>query len=176
MRDSGKGADDLAVERATKKKRDKKTNPPGLPKEKKKKAAKRKKDQGGESGSAASEPSPEKQPKKERKKKKKKEVEANSGEPAPKKRKTKGAPSAALGRASYAEAPLAPEGPRETAPVPMEQRSGMDKQLEAHLLSTYLPTTVAQPSQTTSSSMAPQVLELGSFLTGLRESITRGRA
>ena len=73
VRDSGNGADDLAVERATKKKGDKKTNPPDPPKEKKKKAAKHKKDQGGEPGSAASEPPLEKQPKKERKRRRRKQ-------------------------------------------------------------------------------------------------------
>ena len=69
-----------------------------------------------------------------------------------------------------------PEVPQEAAPVAVEQRSGMDEQLEAHLLGTDTPATVAQPSQTASSSKVPQVLVLGNFLTGLRESIPRGRA
>ena len=175
-KDSGKGANGSKTERTTKKKGDKKTNPPDPPKENKKKVAKHKKDQGGEPRSTASKPPPEKQPKKVRKKKKEKEAAADPAEPAPKKRKTKRTPSATLGRAPDAEAPPAPEVPQETAPVPVEQRSSMDKQLEAHFPSTDLPATVAQPSQTTSSTMVPQVLELGSFLIGLRESIPRDRA
>ena len=102
--------------------------------------------------------------------------EADSAEPAPKKKKTKGTPSATLGRVPDAEAPLVPEVPQEAALVSMEQRSSMDKQLEAHLLRTDPLATVTQPSQTTSSSMVPQVLESGSFLTGLREFIAWGRA
>ena len=175
-KDSEKGADGSASERTTEKKRAKKTSPPDPLGEKKKKAVKCKKDQGSEPRSAASERPLEKKPKKERKKKKKKEAEAHSAEPAPKKKKTKGTPSATLGKAPDAEPLPVPEVPQEAAPVSVEQRLGMDKQLEAHLLGADPPATVAQPSQTMSSSMAPQALELGSFLTGLRESIPWGRA
>ena len=133
-KDSEKGADGSASERTTKTKRAKKTSPPDPLGKKKRKMVKCKKDQGGEPGSAASEPPPEKKPKKERKKKKKKEAEADSAEPAPKKKKTKGTPSAALGRAPNAELLSVPEVPQGVAPVAVEQRSGMDEQLEAHLL------------------------------------------
>ena len=175
-KDSEKGPDESTSGRTTRKKRAKKTSPPDPSRDKKKKVVKCKKDRGGEPGSAASEPPPEKKQKKERKKKKKKEVEANSAEPAQKKKKTKGTPSAALRRVPNTELLLVPEVPPGAAPVVMEQRSSMDEQLEAHLLGADSLATVAQPSQTASSSTAPQVLELESFLTRLRESIPRGRA
>ena len=47
----------------------------------------------------------------------------------------------------------------------------MDEQLEAHLLGADPLATVAQPSQTTSSSMVPQVPDMGGFLARLRKSI-----
>ena len=53
----------------------------------------------------------------------------------------------------------------------MEQRSSMDEQLEAHLLSMDPPATVAQQSQTASSSTVPQVPDMGGFLARLRKSI-----
>ena len=135
VKGSEKGADGSAWGRTTKKKGDKKTSPPDPSGEKKKKTVKHKKDQGGEPGSTASEPPPEKKLKKERKKKKKKETEADSAEPAPKKKMTKGTPSATLGRAPDAEAPLMQEASQEAAPVSVEQRSNeVDEQLEAHLL------------------------------------------
>ena len=52
----------------------------------------------------------------------------------------------------------------------------MDKQLEAHLLGMDPPATVDQPSQTASSSMVPQVPDMGGFLAGLRKSIPRAGA
>ena len=64
-----------------------------------------------------------------------------------------------------------PEVPPGAAPVAMKQRPSMDEQLEAHLLSTDPPATVAQQSQTTPSSTAPQVPDMGGFLAGLRKSI-----
>ena len=51
----------------------------------------------------------------------------------------------------------------------------MDKQLEAHLLGMDPLATVAQQSQATPSSMAPQVLDMGGFLARLRKSIPRAR-
>ena len=174
-KDSEKGADRSALERTTKKKRAKKTSPPDPSREKKKKVVKYKKDQGSEPGSAASEPPPEKKQKKEIKKNKKKEVEADSAEPVPKKKKAKGTLSATLRRAPEAELLPVPEVPQEAALVAMKQRSGMDKQLEAHLLDVDPPERVAQPSQTASSSMVPQVPELEGFLAGLRNSIPGAR-
>ena len=52
----------------------------------------------------------------------------------------------------------------------------MDEQLEAHLLGADSLATVAQLSQTMSSSTAPPNLELGNFLTKLQGSIPQGRA
>ena len=52
----------------------------------------------------------------------------------------------------------------------------MDKQLEAHLLGTDPPATVAQQSQTTPSSTAPQVPDMGGFLARLRKSIPQAGA
>ena len=172
-KDSEKGADGSTSERTTKKKRAKKTSPPDSSGEKRKKVLKCKKDQGGEPGSTASEPPPEKKQKKERKKKK--EAEADSAEPVTKKKKAKGTPSATLGRAPDTELLPVPEVPQEAAPVAVEQRSGMDEQLEAHLLGVDPSATVAQPSHTTSSSMVPQIPELGDFLAGLRKSIPWAR-
>ena len=155
-KDSKKGADGSASERTTKKKKAKKTSPPDPPGEGKKKVVKCKKGQGDEPRSITSEPPLEKKQKGEKKKKKK---------------KAKGTPSAALMRAPDAELLPVPEVPPGTAPVAMEQRSGMDEQLEAHLLGANPSATVAQPSQTASSSTAPQVLDMGGFLVGLRKSI-----
>ena len=141
----------------------------------KKKAVKCKKGQGDEPGSITSEAPPEKKQKGERKKKKRK-AETDAAGPIPKKKKAKGTPSAILGRVPDAELPPVLEVPPAAALVAMEQRSGMDKQLEAHLLGVDPPATVAQPSQTTSSSMAPQVPDMGGFLAGLRKSIPRAGA
>ena len=68
-----------------------------------------------------------------------------------------------------------PEVPPGAAPVAMEQRPSMDEQLEAHLLGTDPPATVAQQSQTVPSSTAPQVPDMGGFLAGLRKSIPWAR-
>ena len=62
-------------------------------------------------------------------------MEADSAELVPKKKKVKGTPSAILRRAPDAELPPVPEVPQEAAPVSVEQRPGMDEQLEVHLLS-----------------------------------------
>ena len=64
-----------------------------------------------------------------------------------------------------------PEVSPGAAPVAVEQRPSMDEQLEAHLLGADPLATVAQPSQTASSSMAPQVPDMGGFFAGLRKSI-----
>ena len=53
----------------------------------------------------------------------------------------------------------------------IEQRTSLDKQLEAHLLGTEPLATVAQQSQTAASLMAPQGPDMGGFLAGLRKSI-----
>ena len=58
----------------------------------------------------------------------------------------------------------------------VEQRSSMDKQLEAHLLGTDPTATMAQQSQTVSSSTAPQVPDTGGFLARLRKSIPQAGA
>ena len=55
----------------------------------------------------------------------------------------------------------------------VEQRTSLDEQLEAHLLSAEPLATVAQQSQTAASSMAPQGPDMGGFLAGLRKSIPR---
>ena len=170
-KDSEKGADGSASERTTKKKKAKKTSPLDPPGEWKKKAVKHKKGLGDEPRSVTSEPPPEKKQKGERKKKRK--AKADTAGPIPKKKKAKGTPSAALGRAPNAELPPVLEVPQGAAPVAVEQRSGMDEQLEAHLLSTDPLATVAQPSQTASSSMVPQVPDMRGFLAGLRKSIPR---
>ena len=175
-KDSEKGADGSASERTTKKKKAKKTSPPDPPREGKKKAVIHKKGQGNEPGSVTSEPPPEKKQKGERKKKKKRKAEADAAGPIPKKKKAKGTPSATLGKAPNVELLPVPEVPPGAAPVAVEQRSSMDEQLEAHLLGMDPPATVAQPSQTVSSSMAPQVPDMGGFLAGLRKSIPQAGA
>ena len=133
-KDSEKGANGSASERTTKKKKAKKTSPPDPPGEGKKKVVKCKKGQGDEPGSITSEPTPEKKQKEERKKKKKRKVKADAAGLIPKKKKAKGTPSAALGRVPNAELLPVPEVPPGAALVAVEQRSGIDEELEAHLL------------------------------------------
>ena len=55
--------------------------------------------------------------------------------------------------------------------TPVGQKTSLDKQLEAHLLGTELPAAVVPQVQTTASSTAPQGLDMGGFLAGLRKSI-----
>ena len=175
-KDSEKGADWSTSERTTKKKKAKKTSPPDPPGEGKKKAVKCKRGQGDEPGSVTSEASPEKKQKGERKEKKKKKAETDAAGPILKKKKAKGTPSAALGRAPKVEPLLVLEVPPGAAPVAMEQRPSMDEQLEAHLLGVDPPATVAQQSQTAPSSTVPQVPDMGGFLARLRKSIPRAGA
>ena len=170
-KDSEKGADGSTLDRTTKKKKAKKTSPPGPPGEWKKKVVKCKKGQGDETRSVTSQPPPYKKQKGERKKKKKRKVETDVAGLILKKKKAKGTPTAALGRVPNTELPPVLEVPRGAVPVAMEQRSSMDEQLEAHLLGADPPATVAQPSQTASSSTAPHVLDMGGFLAGFRKSI-----
>ena len=171
LKDSEKGAEGSTSERTTKKKKAKKTSPPDPPGEGEKKVVKCKKGQGNEPKPVTSEPPLEKKQKGERKKKKKRKVETDSAGPISKKKKAKGTPSATLGRVPDAKLPPVPEVPPGAAPVTVEQRPSMDKQLEAHLLGVDPPTTVAQQSQTTSSSKVPQVPDMGGFLARLRKSI-----
>ena len=65
------------------------------------------------------------------------------------------------------------EVPLGAAQTTVEQRTSLDEQLEAHLLGADPPATVAQQSQTTASSTAPQGPDMGGFLAGLRKSIPR---
>ena len=117
-------------------------------------------------------PSTEKKQKGEREKKKRK-VEVDTDKLTLKKKKAKGTPSAALGRAPDVE-PLPVLGvPPGAALMAIEWRTSLDKQLEAHLLGAEPLATVAQQSQTTASLMAPQGLDMGGFLAGLRKSIPR---
>ena len=167
-KDSGRGAERSMLERATKKRGARKTNPPDLPRGEEKKAVKCKKGQGNEPEPMTSGLPTEKKQKGERKKKKKRKVEADADEPILKKKKAKGTPSTALGRAPDAESPGVPPGAASTA---VKQRTSLDKQLEAHLLGTEPPATVAQQSQTVASSTAPQGPDMGGFLAGLRKSI-----
>ena len=153
-KDSEKGADGSTLERTTKKKKAKKISPLDPPKEEKKKEVKCKKGQGNEYEPVTSTPPLEKKQKGERKKKKRK-VETNAAGPIPKKKKAKKTPSATLRRAPDVELLPVPEVPPGAAPVAMEQRPSMDKQLEAHLLSVDPPATVAHQSQNAPSSMAP---------------------
>ena len=154
-------------ERATKKKGARKTNPPDAPGGEEQKAVKHKKGQGNEPEPMTLRLPTEKKQKGERKKKKRK-VEADADEPISKKKKAKGTPSAALSRAPDVESPPVPLG---AAPMAVEWRTSLDEQLEAHLLGTEPPATVAQQSQTVASSTAPQGLDMGGFLTRLRKSI-----
>ena len=116
-------------------------------------------------------PPMEKKQKGERKKKKKRKVEADSDEPIPKKKKAKGTLSATLGRAPDAESLPVPGVPPGATLMAVEWRTSLDEQLEAHLLGTEPPATVAQQSQTTASLTAPQGLDMGGFLARLRKSI-----
>ena len=170
-KDSEKEADGSTLERTTKKKKGKKTSPSDPPGEGKKKAVKCKRGQGDEPGSITSEAPPEKKQKGERKKKRKRKAETDAAGLIPKKKKANGTPSAALRKVPDAELLPALEVPPGAALVAMEQRPSMDEQLEAYLLGTDPPATVAQQSQTMPSSMAPQVLDMGGFLAGLRKSI-----
>ena len=90
LKDSKKGAEGPTLEKATKKKKAKKTSPPDPHREGKKRAVKCKKGQGDEPEPITSEPPPEKKQKGERKKKKKRKAEADADEPIPKKKKAKG--------------------------------------------------------------------------------------
>ena len=173
LKDSEKGADGSTSERTTKKKKAKKTSPSDPPGEGKKKAVKHKKGQGNEPGSITSKAFLEKKQKGKRKKKRKGKAETDAAGLIPKKKKAKGTPSAALGRAPDAEPLPVPEVPPGAAPVAVEQRPSMDEQLEAHLLSADPPATVAQQSKTAPSSMAPQVLDMEGFLARLRKSLPR---
>ena len=176
LKDSEKGADGSTSERTTKKKKAKKTSPSDPPGEGKMKAVKCKRGQGDEPWSVTSEAPLEKNQKGERKKKRKRKAETDAAGLIPKKKKAKETPSAALGRAPDAKPPLVPEVPPGAAPVAMEQRPSMDKQLQAHLLGVDPPAMVAQQSQTVPCSMVPQVLDMGGFLAGLRKSIPRAGA
>ena len=98
-------------------------------------------------------------------------MEADADESILKKKKAKGTPSTALGRAPDAEPLPVLEVPLGAAPTAVEQRTSLDEQLEAHLLGTEPPATVAQQSQTAASSTAPQGLDMGGFLAGLKKSI-----
>ena len=158
-------------ERATKKKGARKTSPPDPPGGEEKKAVKCKKGQGNEPEPMTLGPLTEKKQKGERKKKKKRKVEADTGEPILKKKKAKGTPSAALGRAPDAEPPPVPGVPPGAAPTAVEWRTSLDKQLEAHLLGAEPPATVAQQSRTAASSTAPQDPDMGGSLARLRKSI-----
>ena len=170
-KDSEKGTDGSTLEKTTKKKKTKKTSPLDPPGEGKKKVVKCKKGQGDEPGSITSESPLEKKQKGEGKKEKKRKVEADAAGPIPKKKKAKGMPSAALGRVPGMELPPMPEVPPGATLMVMEQRTGMDEQLEAHLLGVDPLATVAKKSQTTSRLMVPQAPDLGGFLAGLRKSI-----
>ena len=97
-------------------------------------------------------------------------MEADTDEPISKKKKAKGTPSTALGRAPDAESPPVPPG---AAPVTVEWRTSLDKQLDAHLLGAEPPATVAQQSQTAASLTAPQGPDMGGFMARLRKSIPR---
>ena len=150
-----------------------KTSPPDLPGGEEKKAVKCKKGQGNEPGPMTSGLPMEKKQKGERKKKKKRKAEADADELIPKKKKAKGIPSAALGRATDVE-PLPVLGvPPGAALMAIEWRTSLDEQLEAHLLGAEPPATVAQQSQTTASSTVPQGPDMGGFLARLRKSIPR---
>ena len=118
-------------------------------------------------------PPTEKKQKGERKKKKKRKVEADADEPISKKKKAKGTPSATLGRVPDVESPPVPGVPPGAALTAIEWRTSLDEQLEAHLLGTEPPATVAQQSQTAASSTAPQGPDMEGFLAGLRKSIPR---
>ena len=170
-KDSGGGGEGSMSERGTKKKEARKTNPSDLPRGEEKKAVKHKKGQ-------SNEPKPmtwglptEKKQKGKRKKKKKRKAGADADEPILKKKKAKGTLSATLGRAPDAESPQVLGVPPGAASTAVEQRTSLDKQLEAHLLGTEPPATVAQQSETTASSTAPQGPDMGGFLAGLRKSI-----
>ena len=133
-KDSEREAEGSMSERATKKKGAGKTSPPDPPKGEEKKAVKCKKGQGSEPEPMTSGPSTEKKQKGERKKKKKRKAEADADELTPKKKKAKGTPSTALGRAPDAEPPPVLQVPLGAAPMAIEWRTSLDEQLEAHLL------------------------------------------
>ena len=172
-KDSEREAKGSMSERATKKKGARKTSPLDPPRGKEKKVVKHKKGQGNEPEPMTSGLPTEKKQKGKRKKKKKRKAEADADEPIPKKKKAKGTPSATLGRAPDAE-PLPVLGvPPGAAPMAVERRTSLDKQLEAHLLGAEPLATVAQQSQTAASSMAPQDPDMGGFLARLRKSIPR---
>ena len=103
LKDPERGAEGSMSERATKKKGARKTSPLDQPRGKEKKAVKCKKGQGNEPKPMTMGPPTEKKQKGERKKKKKRKAEADSDEPILKKKKAKGTPSTALGRAPDAE-------------------------------------------------------------------------
>ena len=171
LKDSERGAEGSMLERATKKKGARKTSLPDPPGGEEKKAVKHKKGQGNEPEPMTSGPPTEKKQRGERKKKKKRKAEADADELIPKKKKAKGTPSATLGRAPDTESLPVLGVPPGAVPMAVEQSTSLDEQLEAHLLGTEPPATVAQQSQTAASSMAPQGPDMGGFLARLRKSI-----
>ena len=173
LKDSEREAEGSMSERATKKKGARKTSLPDPPGGEEKKAVKCKKGQGNEPEPMTSGPPTEKKQKGERKKKKKRKAEADADELILKKKKAKGTLSAALGRAPDTEPPPVLGVPLGAAPMAVEWRTSLDKQLEAHLLGAEPLATVAQQSQTAASSTVPQGPDMGGFLAGLRKSIPR---
>ena len=171
LKDSEKEVEGPTPKRATKKKKAKKAilqEPSG---EGEKKAAKHQKRQGDEPEPMISKPPPQKKQKGQGKKKKKRQVEVDADELTLRKKKAKRTLSATLGRAPEAE-PSPTMGILPGAvPTAVESRTSLDKQLEAHLFGTEPPATVIQQSQTTASMTAPQGLDMGGFLAGLRKSI-----
>ena len=104
-------------------------------------------------------------------KKKNRQVEADTAESIPRKKEAKETLSAALGRVPDAEPPPVPGELVRAAPMPVGQKTSLDKQLEAHLLGTQPPAAVVLQSQTATSLMTPQGPNMGEFLAGLRKSI-----
>ena len=171
LKDSERDAEGPTLERAAKKGRARKTDPPEPSRRQRKKTVKCKKGQDDDPEPATSKPPPEKKPKGERKKKR--QVETGMDELIPRKKKSMGTPSATLRRAPDAEPSPMPEVLLGATPMAEEKKTSLDEQLEAHLLGAEPLTTVVQPSQTAASHTTPQGPDMGGFLARLRRSIPR---
>ena len=167
LKDLKKETEELTSKRTTKKEKVRKNTLQEPSGRGEKKAVKHRKGQGNEPKPVVSEPLPQKK-RKGKGKKKKRQVEADTAKLIPKKKKAKGTPSATVGRAPDVEPQPVPEVPPGAALMAVEQRTSLDKQLEAHLLGAEPLAMVAQQSQTAASPIAPQGPDMGGFLAGLR--------
>ena len=98
-------------------------------------------------------------------------MEADADELIPKKKKAKGTPSAALGRAPDVEPLPVPGSATGSCPDGRRMEDKLRQTAGGPSAWHRTPATVAQQSQTAASSTAPQGPDMGGFLARLRKSI-----